>query len=168
MWIQSSKKKFDTAGQVYDYALDLLTVRDYSTGELQKKLSAKGAPEDFIAEAVRKLQEYGFLNERRYAYRVLEAWKAKKYYGRKHLEAELYKKNVASEYFAEINEAFSDEEEYEHALTSWKLFLKKNKKRISEHDSKLYAAAARFMAARGFSTRYVHSLMSELQFQNNI
>lgn len=168
MWIQSSKKKFDTAEQVYDYALDLLTVRDYSTAELQKKLSVKGAPEDFVTEAVAKLKEYGFLDERRYAYRVLEAWKAKKYYGRKHLQAELNKKNVAAEYFAEINEAFSDEEEYEHALTAWKLFLKKNQKRISEQDNKLYAAAVRFMAARGFSTRYVHALMNELQFQDHI
>lgn len=169
MWKQSSKKNFESAEQVYDYALNLLTIRDYGAVELRKKLAAKGADEEFINAVIVKLQHYGFLDERRYAFKVYESWKFKKYYGRMHLKMELGKKNVDSRYVNEVLDEFSEDEELSHAQAASKLFMQKYKKIIQQDDrKKIFAAAARFMAARGFSTRYVHVITDELHLENDM
>lgn len=50
------------------------------------------------------------------------------------------------------------------------LFSVIKKKIISaaDNDPKIYAAAVRFMAARGFSTRYMYILRDKLHFENEI
>ena len=96
MWSRSlrNKKKeegFTGAQQVYDCALDLLSYRDYSHKDMLERLQRKGATKSQALEAVAKLEDYGLLNEERYAQRVYEAWLAKRYYGRQHLQLELSK-----------------------------------------------------------------------------
>ena len=79
MWSRSlrNKKKeegFTGAQQVYDCALDLLSYRDYSHKDMVERLQRKGATKAQALEAVAKLEDYGLLNEERYALRVYEAW----------------------------------------------------------------------------------------------
>lgn len=163
MWKQSSKKKFETEQEVYDYALNLLTFRDYSAADMRSKLLLKEIKSELCDAVIEKLQHYGFIDEKRYALRVYEAWKAKRYYGRQHLKAELYKKNVFPEYISCIMKSFSEEEEQEHAEAAAEMFIKRNFKKLRQgENNKIYAAAARFMAARGFSTRYVHTILDKL------
>lgn len=166
---QSLKKKFEDEMQVYDYALNLLTYRDYFASDMESKLLQKGAPAEFVTAAIKKLKEYGFLDERRYALRVYEAWLAKKYYGRRHLLAELQRKHVPEQYFSEILSRFSDEEEAERAEAACVLFMQRNAKKIQQPlDNKIYAAAVRFLGVRGFSTRYVHFIREKLHFTDDM
>ena len=84
MWSRSlrNKKKeegFTGAQQVYDCALDLLSYRDYSHKDMVERLQRKGATKAQALEAVAKLEDYGLLNEERYAQRVYEAWLGKRY-----------------------------------------------------------------------------------------
>ena len=176
MWKQSSKKnstkeKFTSAQQVYDCALNLLSYRDYSDKKMLERLQQKGADEEQAKESIAKLQHYGLLDEHRYAGRVYEAWLAKRYYGRQHLQAELAKRGVRAEYIAEIMERFTPEMEAEQAENAAELFLQRNRKKIAEiqgFDKKIYAAAGRFMAARGFSSRYMHVLLEKIHFDNDM
>ena len=83
MWSRSlrNKKKeegFTSAQQAYDCALDLLSYRDYSHKDMVERLQRKGATKSQALEAVAKLEDYGLLNEERYAQRVYEAWLAKR------------------------------------------------------------------------------------------
>ena len=99
MWSRSlrNKKKeegFTGAQQVYDCALDLLSYRDYSHKDMVERLQRKGATKAQALEAVAKLEDYGLLNEERYALRVYEAWLGKRYYGRQHLQLELTKRGI--------------------------------------------------------------------------
>ena len=98
MWNRSSKKsskeKFTSAQQAYDCALDLLSYRDFSKKKMQERLQQKGADEEQAEEAIEKLQEYGLINDERYANRVYEAWLNKRCYGRQHLAAELSKRGI--------------------------------------------------------------------------
>lgn len=76
MWSRSlrNKKKeegFTGAQQVYDCALDLLSYRDYSHKDMVERLQHKGATKAQALEAVAKLEDYGLLNEERYAQRVV-------------------------------------------------------------------------------------------------
>ncbi len=165
---KSSKAKLETEMQVYDYALTLLSFRDYSGNDMLLKLQRKGADKLLAEKAVAKLKEYNFINEERYAMRVYEAWLAKKYYGRQHLKAELQNKNVSVQFIPQVLESFTAELEQEHAELAAEQFLKRNAKKIENPDKKIYAAAARFMAARGFTTRYIHVILDKLRFEDDI
>ena len=62
-----------TAESAYQYALRLLTGRDYTVARLQGKLSARGVCELDAETALVRLQNEGWLNDRRYAERFAEA-----------------------------------------------------------------------------------------------
>ena len=96
--LNRSSKNLTTEQEAYDYALDILSYRDYSRKDMELKLKRKGADAVIIKSTIQKLLEYGFLDEKRYGQRVFEAWLSKKYYGRCHLRLELQKKNVAERY----------------------------------------------------------------------
>ena len=176
MWRQSSKKnsskeKFTSAQQAFDCALNLLSYRDYSDKKMLERLQQKGADEEQAKESIAKLQHYGLLDEQRYAGRIYEAWLAKRYYGRQHLQAELAKRGVRAEYIAEIMERFTPELEEQQAENAAQLFVQRNRKKLETaepHDKKIYAAAGRFMAARGFSARYMHVVLEKLHFDDDM
>lgn len=205
---QDAEERFTTADQVYNYALSLLTFRDYSKAEMLSKLIKKGASENFYRSAMAKLLEYNFLNEERYAFRVYEMWLEKRIYGRSHLQAELKKRNIEADAIAKVMEAFTVELETSRAENAAELFMQQNRKKLQElkqfdiedaDDSceecisslqskssfragkfssksakryaarqKLQAAAGRFMAARGFSGRYMHILLNKLHCDNDM
>lgn len=75
--LNRSSKSLTTEQEAYDYALDMLSYRDYSRKDMELKLRRKGAEAEIIKNTVQKLVEYGFLDERRYAQRVFEAWLSK-------------------------------------------------------------------------------------------
>ena len=113
--LNRSSKNLTTEQEAYDYALDILSYRDYSRKDMELKLKRKGADAGIIKSTIQKLLEYGFLDEKRYGQRVFEAWLSKKYYGRCHLRLELQKKNVAERYINDILAQFSEAEEQERA-----------------------------------------------------
>lgn len=209
--------RFATAEQVYNYALNLLTFRDYSRAEMYSKLLQKGAEENFAQLTVSKLLEYNFLNEERYAFRVYEMWLGKRVYGRAHLKAEMIKRQIAPEFMAMVLSAFTSEMEEERAEAAAELFWQQNRKKIQELEKlnqaeqsvkldvfdeqfgvlklpkqkqrkgsawniggygisgermvalkKLQSAAGRFMAARGFSSGYMHILLEKIRYDNDI
>lgn len=55
------------ARAAYDYALELLAIRAYTTRNLQRKLIDRDYPDDEVAAAVERLQSAGLLDDERYA-----------------------------------------------------------------------------------------------------
>ena len=185
MWNRSSKKsskeKFTSAQQAYDCALDLLSYRDFSKQKMQERLQQKGADEEQAQQALTKLQEYGLINDERYAQRVYEGWLNKRCYGRQHLAAELSKRGIGPELSQQVLAQFTPELEEQQAANAAELFLQRHKAKLAllEDESldskarlavrnKIYAAAGRFMAARGFSSRYTQILWEKLQVNTDI
>ena len=171
MWSRSSrtsskeKKQFSSAQEAYDCALNLLSYRDYSEKKMLERLQQKGADEEQSQQALEKLQHYGLVDDERYAARVYEGWLAKRCYGRQHLKAELSKRGGGAELIAELMERFTPELEAEHAENAAELFVQRNRKKLvgaQALDKKLYAAAGRFMAARGFGSGYMRVLLDRL------
>lgn len=166
-----SKPKLETEQQAYDYALNLLSYRDHSQKEMRQKLTRKGVSEEQIQSSLDKLTEYGLMNEERFAQRVYEGWLAKRVYGRQHLVAELQKKGVPKAYISEILSQFTDAREQERAQAASEQFCKANRKKIanglhsedSKAKQKLYAMAARYLAARGFSSKYLELLWEQIK-----
>ena len=97
-----------------DYAAGLLDVRAYSEAELSKKLEGRGYDEAETTEALEKLKEYGYVNDRAYA-ESLSQRAAESGKGSLRIEAELRRrgleKGLAKEAASEHKEG-----EYERAL----------------------------------------------------
>ena len=62
-----------TASEIYLRAVSLLARRDHSSAELGRKLSARGYFAEAIDEAIQKLTNEGYLNDRRFAQRWTES-----------------------------------------------------------------------------------------------
>ncbi len=175
MWRQSSKnkqdkKQFASAQEAYNCALDLLSYRDYSNKKMLERLQLKGADAEQARESVAKLESYGLLDEERYSRRVYESWLTKRCYGRKHLQAELAKRGIRAEIAADILALFTPADEEQNAQRAAELFCQRNRRRLTQEadKKKIYAAAGRFMAARGFSARYMHIILDRLHFDDDM
>ena len=196
MWNRSSKKSskekseqdtnpkvegFASAQEAYDCALNLLSYRDFSKQKMLERLQQKGADEEQAEEAIEKLQEYGLINDERYANRVYEGWLNKRCYGRQHLAAELAKRGIDSELSQEIMARFTPELEAEHAACAAELFKQRNQAKLAQAQReelsaqermlarrKIYVAAGRFLASRGFSARYMQVLWEKLEVNTDI
>ncbi|MDD2309153.1 MAG: regulatory protein RecX [Desulfuromonadaceae bacterium] len=71
-----------SSAQLYQYALRLLTGRDYSTARIRQKLATREAAEGGIDDVIARLQREGWLDDRRYAVRFAEsALSSGRYYG---------------------------------------------------------------------------------------
>lgn len=76
----------------YRYAVFLLGRRDYSSGEMLKKLSEKG---DFAQETVERLVKSGYIDDDNYSRKIIDKYIDK--YGKKRIEEELYKRFIPRE-----------------------------------------------------------------------
>ena len=149
--LNRSSKNLATEQEAYDYALDILSYRDYSRKDMELKLKRKGADAGIIKSTIQ-----------RYGQRVFEAWLSKKYYGRCHLRLELQKKNVAERYINDILAQFSEAEEQERAEKALQSCLKRNPKKYDPATQEGRAAIGRYLYARGFASKYIQKSINNI------
>ena len=143
-------KPLATSNEVYEYALSLLDRREHGEKELVQKLRRRCSSAELIRETVAKLKEYDLLNEERYAKRVFESWRARKVYGRLHLQAELLKKQVSEAYIPVILAMLSEEEEALRIQAAYRQIAGRHDNKYDATTEKGMAALARYFSARGF------------------
>jgi regulatory protein len=87
--------------QLYQYALRLLTGRDYSVARIRQKLAARDAAGDDVETVLERLQREGWLDDKRYAERFAGAALASgRCYGAR-LRVEMRRKGFTAEVVAE-------------------------------------------------------------------
>ena len=101
-------------------AMGLLTRKPVSRRELERKLAEWEASEEEIGAICDRLEELGFLDDRRYAAQVVAHYAAKSYGPRK-LRDELYRRGVPRELWEEAMEGRSDNAEAIDAFLEKKL-----------------------------------------------
>lgn len=80
--MRSKNTEMLTADRAYQYALRLLTGRDYSVSRIRQKLAAREVDEQDLEAVVFRLQREGWLDDRRYAERfAASALSSGRYYG---------------------------------------------------------------------------------------
>ena len=62
-----------SADQLYQYALRLLTGRDYTSTGLRSKLASRNMSEEDVEATILRLQGEGWMDDRRYAERFAES-----------------------------------------------------------------------------------------------
>lgn len=160
--MRKNKKTLTTYAEAFSYALDKLSYRDYSQKELEGKLQECGCPFAIIQEVMAKLLDCNFINEERYAQLVYRSWLAKKYYGKLHLRQYLVKKVVREDYQKQLLESFTREEEAQRALALASSQFPKYQRKYKDDKQKLKAAMGRTMAAHGFRSEFIWSILGKL------
>lgn len=98
--------------RAFNKAVDLLSRRDHSEGELVEKLKQRDIDESAALSAVEKLKDYGYLDDRRFAKGYAAELQRLKGFGKRRIIQELYRKKVSRDIIDEVLEEmeFSDEE----------------------------------------------------------
>ncbi len=89
--------------KVFNRAVYFLGFRDYSAGEMLDKLARDGMDG---ADAVARLKQLGYIDDDKYADRVLEKYKGR--YGRRRIDEELRRRKIDKEVRAQKMSAFFD------------------------------------------------------------
>tara|TARA_Y100000768_G_scaffold376904_1_gene349499 strand:+ start:505 stop:945 length:441 start_codon:yes stop_codon:yes gene_type:complete len=138
---------------VYNKALDLVSRREHSRHELMQKLN-KRFPETIpvIEEALDKLELNNILDDERFVDMYLNA-RARKGFGPKKIEMELYSKKVDSILIGNAIEA------YESWTENAENELKKKFKGIQPTDYKSKMKQKQFLFNRGYSTQIIERIL---------
>ena len=138
---------------VYNKALDLVSRREHSRHELRQKLN-KRFPETMpiIEEALDKLVLNNILDDERFVEMYLNA-RARKGFGPKKIEMELYSKKVDSMLIGNAIEA------YESWTENAENELRKKFKGIKPTDYKSKMKQKQFLFNRGFSTQIIERIL---------
>ncbi len=120
---EKEKEKFYSdigSRSVFIAALGILSYGDNSRKTLQSKLIRKGCDREHITAALDKLEEYGYVNDARYAANLAERLLSSKHMSRSAIKQELIAKGVERELAAEAADALECDpsEELDTLLTS--------------------------------------------------
>ena len=118
-------------------ALYLLSMRDHSRGELERKLR-RTAGEQTAAEMAARMEEIGLVNDEAYAARLAEELAARRFYPRRRILQELQEKGV-SRVQAEAAAEAVDGEDWERAA---QLLRRKYAHRLRTPDDRRRTMAA--------------------------
>lgn len=129
--------------------------------QLQTYLKEKGFLQESIDDAVQKLKEYGYIDDKVYAENYIKTYKDKK--GKIKLKFDLLSKGVAADVIEEALQEFVDEDEQYAACEKLLKKYVKNKPQDIKLKSKAYA----HLFSKGFSgdiiSRAIGKIFSEVE-----
>jgi regulatory protein len=136
----------------YQKAVQLLGSRPHFRRELQAKLAQRGFPPEEIEEALDRLTEQGYLNDRKTAVSFVEQRLERSSEGRLRLRSELERRGAPSE---AVDDALAsvpedDLEPTREAAERWERL----------HPRGDTAALARHLARKGFSRRAIFAVLN--------
>lgn len=138
-------------------ALSLLNKRDYSRGELIRKLTEKGFDEADAASAVAYLSELGLINDERYAAMIVRHYAAKGF-GAARVREELRRRAIPREMWEEALEELPAQEDTIDALLRARL-------RCDNPDRDDIKRASAALMRRGFSWDQIKEAVERLNIE---
>lgn len=140
-----------------DKALTLLSYKEYTSAELEKRLREHAGPEA-AEEAVERMVELGLLDDDDYAQRYARELSQRKGYGERRIRMELRRKGIAAETveFA-VSHLEADPVEQARELLEKKYPLWREDERVKR---RAYGALAR----RGFDADDIRRAMADAQY----
>ena len=137
----------------YQKAVQLLGSRPHFRRELQAKLAQRGFPPGEIEEALDRLTEQGYLDDRKTAAGFVEHRLSRNTEGRLRLRAELEKRGAPSEAIEEALAAVPEDDldPAREAAARWE----------RSHPRGETAALARHLARKGFSRRAIFAVLNQ-------
>jgi regulatory protein len=144
-FVQNELKPAEKFDDVTNYGLWHLGRRDHSTNELREKLGRKTDNPEWIEQAINKLKELGYLDEKRFVDNFLRNCNEFKQYGPKRIRQEFRLKGADKD----IVDSAMEESEFDYFEAALKCLNKKCKEPIE--DKKERDRQTRFLFSRGFT-----------------
>lgn len=133
-------------------ALYLLSLRDHSRGELEKKLR-RDAGGEVAAEVAGRMEEIGLVDDEGYACRLARDLLARRHFPLRRAESELQARGIARELAREAVARAAEELETDDEQQALALVRKKYYNKLYDEDARRKTAAA--LARQGFGSRAV-------------
>jgi len=146
-----------------DAGAGLLDSRMYSEVELSKKLLEKGYPEKDVEETVKKLKEYGYLDDERYASLLAEKLsKGKK--APKLIQLELTRRGISKDAAKRAADEYKEgSREAAFALARKCLGNRELSSLSKEEQTKMMAKVGRKLASFGYETSIIYDILDKLK-----
>ncbi len=141
----------------FDKIMDLL-LYPQSRREISNKLYKKGYSKDVIERAIKKAEEYGYINDSEYATSLVESKKQK---SKLELKSELMKKGVASSIISEALESVSSQDEKERAVEVARKYM-----RNKEVSVKTLASLNGYLLRKGFGYEIVGKVIKNYKVED--
>jgi len=149
-----SEQQAGDLNHAFDFAVSLLSRRDYSTKELKKKLAERGYAEHACEVIVDDLESMGKINDERYGQNQV-AFRARRGHGPVRIRAALKTSGLSR---GAIDDAVKGEEAPDFAALARTVRARKFGPEIPK-DRKERARQARFLQYRGFSTDHIRAVL---------
>lgn len=154
-----TRRKSKKLGTPLDYSLKLLSLRSYTEKVMAEKLIQKGFSTGETALAIKKLKEYGYLDDGKFGRNLIDDGK-RKLVGRIKLSYSMHKKGIGRHLIDELLENYYPVEE-ERSIATLALEKKshsliKYKENTLLFKKKLYD----FLHSRGFSSGIIEDILN--------
>lgn len=144
---------------IWQYSLHLVTRRSHSEKELQQKLECKGYSCDAIEKALRRLKEYGYIDDIKLANHLFYKYVETHKYSTKQIFYKLKLRGLQDRVLLEIAKDFDDVEEWKSAL---KIITARFKSLDTTSKEKIY----RYLSSRGFSATNIHKALQTFYYSD--
>ncbi len=146
----------------YNYALNLLAARPYSTQSLRRKLVQKEYTPDEIAGAIERLTDNGLLNDARYAEQYARSKILSTGASKRRLQQELYRKGIKGEMATNAIATVIEDEEIDSAVMIERVARKKLAQLGDLEPLVLRRRLFAFLARRGYELEDIKSVVARL------
>ncbi|HEX9221072.1 MAG TPA: regulatory protein RecX [Gemmatimonadaceae bacterium] len=146
----------------YNYALNLLAARPYSTRALHRKLVQKEYSAHEVKEAVDRLLENGLLNDARYAEQYARSKILSTGASKRRLQQDLYRKGIKGDVATEAIASVMDQEEVDPVAVIERVAKKKLAQLGDLEPVVLRRRLFAFLARRGYDLDEIKSVVSRL------
>lgn len=142
--------------KAYNYALNLISIRDYSSKEITDKLKLKNYSLKAINIVLEKLNYYGFINDFEYTKKYIKYYSDVKKYSKKKITTKLYEKGIklSNHSGLEFDESLEYENLKELAIKKFKLIQNKDNKK-----QRLY----RYLISKGYENDMIIKVIKEIE-----
>jgi regulatory protein len=146
----------------YNYALNLLAARPYSTQTLRRKLIQKEYPAADADEAIRRLVDNGLLNDARYAEQYARSKILTTGASKRRLQQELYRKGIKGELATTAITNVIEQEEIDPAVMIERVARKKLAQLGDLEPLVLRRRLFAFLARRGYDLDEIKAVVGRL------
>ena len=146
----------------YNYALNLLAARPYSTHTLRRKLIQKEYEAADADEAIRRLVDNGLLNDARYAEQYARSRILTTGASKRRLQQELYRKGIKGELATTAIANVIEQEEIDPAAVVERVARKKLAQLGDLEPLVLRRRLFAFLARRGYDLEEIKGVVSRL------
>ena len=146
-------------GRAYQYALNLLSKKSYTTAQIYEKLEAKEYEMDIIQDVLRRLVDVGLLNDEQYTISYMNHQVVMGKKGPNKIKQELLQKGIAERLINQYLNLYEEETQVENALKIADKLVRTNKK-YGPHFIKQKISQS--LMLKGFSRSVIEKVVNQI------